>query len=167
MWEFIAGASTIQVIAVAVFIGATLASIGVYFNKIVIGKAVRAIVAAGADSPESAKTLEDLGLSRSFFVRNALKSRSVLRKYVYEADDRIIALPDGSSYFERDGAIDLTSARFYISEENRVRAEVRYAGKGSDLFVLILSIVVYFGVAWAIVVVFPLLINFWNSFVTG
>lgn len=166
MWDYFANASTTELIAVSVFIGATLASIAVFFNKNIIGRVVRALISAGANDPESAKTLDELGMSRNFFVKRALSGGGALRKLVNEADDRVIALPDGSTYFERDKKLDVRTARFYISEEKRVRAEIRYAKKGSDVIILILSIVVYFGVAWGIVVLLPYMFDLFSKVVS-
>jgi len=155
MWNFLTNASTLELIAVSVFIGATVASICVYINKNIIGKAVRALIAANACDTESAKTLSELGLAKNLLIRRALAGKGALRKLVNEVDDRIVMLPTGSSYFERDKSVDFSTARFYIKEENRIRAELRYSAKGSDLIMLIISIVIYFAIAWMIVLLIP------------
>lgn len=155
MWDYLNNATTVDFIAVSVFIAATLSTVFVYLNKNVVGKVVRALIAREANSPESALTLSELGLHKNLLVRSALKGKNGLRKLVNEAGDRIVMLPDGSSYSERDKKLDLASARFYIREENRIRAELRYSTKGSDIFMLIISIIVYFGIAWLIVILVP------------
>jgi len=166
MWNFLTNATAIEYIAVSLFIGATLASIGMFINKNVIGSVARALIERGASDPGSALTLSELGLSRNFFVKNALKGNGALRKLVNEAEDRVIMLPDGSSYFERETKLDINSARFYIREESRIRAELRYSKKGNDVLMLILSIVVYFGVAWLITIVVPFMLDLFNQVIS-
>lgn len=155
MWDFLSNASTLDLVAVSLFIAATAATVFVYLNKNIVGKVVRALIAAEANSPENALTLSELGLQKNIFVRLALKGKNGVRKFVNEVDDRIIMLPDGSSYFERDSEVKLSSARFYIREENRIKAEFRYSAKGSDIFMLIISIIIYFGVSWLVVILVP------------
>ena len=151
MWNFLTNASTLELVAVSVFLGATIASICVY----IIGKVVRVLIAAEAFDTDSAKSLSELGLGRNFLIRRVLAGAGALRKLVSEVDDRIIMLPTGGSYFERDKKVDFRTARFYIKEENRIRAEMRYSTKGSDLIMLIISILLYFAIAWMIVLLVP------------
>ena len=165
MWNYLNNVSTLELIAVSVFIAATASTVFTYINKNIIGKIVRALIAAGADSPESALTLAELGLKKNPFIRLALKGKNGLRKLVNEADDRIVNLPDGSSYYERDSKLDLSNARFYIREENRIRAELRYSTKGSDIFMLIISIIVYFGLAWLIIILVPMIFDLFSRVV--
>ena len=165
MWDYLNNASTLDFIAVSVFIAATASTVFVYLNKNIVGKVVRALVAAEANSPETALTLSELGLEKNFLVRSALKGKNGVRKLVNEVGDRIVMLPDGSSYFERDSKLDLSDARFYIREENRIRAELRYSTKGSDIFMLIISIIVYFGVAWLIVILVPVIFDLFSKVV--
>ena len=80
-----------------------------------------------ADSEENAKTLTELGLADNSFVKRLLISDSIITKIV----TRVGAVKHGYEEYialskeERKNLdkIDFTSARFYIDEENKVRAE--------------------------------------------
>lgn len=163
IWDFFNTADTVQLIAVSAYIGASLACIMYYVNRTVIGKAVRVLIEKDAHDPESALTIEQLGLAKNPFVRSSLKGRSALRKLVSEAEDREVELPDGSTYFTRDKEIDLSSARFYIKDELRARAEVRYSSKGTDLLMLLVSLVLFLIVAYLLTLFVPFIINLFHN----
>ena len=167
MWDFLSSASTVELVAVSVFIGAVFATVMMYINRTLAGKAVRAIINTNAIGRENAKTLQELGLSNSVFVLRELKKKGVLRKLVSEADDEIVDLPDGSSYYTREKPLDLKQGRFYIREENRVRAELRYSSKGSDIFMLLISIILYLVIAYGVYMFIPFIIDFFDMVVNS
>ncbi len=166
MFNFIFDMSTIELISFSVFIGASLASILLYINKTVLGSVVRALLRANANDIESAKTVAELGLSKNFLVCSALKKDGALRKLVSEVQDNVISLPDGSSYYKRDSKVDIKSARFFIREDNRIRAELRYSSKGSDIFMLIISILVFSVISFAMTMFIPYIMELFGD-VTG
>ncbi len=166
MLSFISELSPLQIAAFSIFIGASLASIMLYFNKTVIGSVVRALLKADAKDADSAKTLAEIGLKNNIFVAAALKKHGALRKLVSEVDDKTVYLPDGSSYYTRETPVKIESARFFIREEHRIRAELRYSAKGSDLFMLIISILVFLALSYAVTLFVPFIIDFFGD-VTG
>lgn len=166
MWDFLSNASTLEIVALSVFLGATISTIMMYINKSVIGKVVRELIKQSANSAENALTLRQLRLSKNPFVRMALSGKSSLRKLVYEAEDAVNELPDGTHYTSRQKMLDLKTARFYISEDNRIRAELRYSAKGSDFVALLISIILYIFLAYAIYAYLPLIIDFSKDFLS-
>lgn len=131
----------------SVYIGFMLAMLLYYYQKKVVGGFVRDVVRKGALSSENAMTLAELGYQRKFLIRRELSKHGALRKMVWEVDDNYRTGEDGILYSAREKSLDLNLGRFYISEERRIQAELRYDNKGSDIFALIISAVVFFALA--------------------
>lgn len=141
------------------FIGIMLASVFMFYQKKVIGAFVRALLKAEASDLSSAKSLTELGFARSYPVRSALRGGGALRKLVWESNDNYIENEKGVKYSARQTPMDVNTARFYISEENRIRAELRYSEKGSDIFMLIISALVFLMLAYLAVTFLPDLLD--------
>lgn len=62
--------------------------------------------------------------------------------------------------------IDFETAKFYIPEEMKIRAEMRYNQKGTDLVALIICILVFAIVAAAAIWVVPKLLSMLDDFIT-
>lgn len=62
--------------------------------------------------------------------------------------------------------IDFQTARFYIPEEMRIRAEMRYNQKGTDLVAFIIGIIVFAIAAAAAIWVVPKLLSMLDDFIT-
>ena len=166
IWDFLSTASTVEFIAISVYIGATLATVMMYFNKAVIGKLVRKLLKAKAQDKDSAKSLKELGLDKNPFVASALMGKGALRKLVSEVEDERVTLPDGTSYFTREKPLKVSQGRYYISEESRIRAELRYTAKGSDLVMLIISLLLYLVIAYVVYLFVPFILDFFNQVVS-
>ncbi len=116
---------TVKLVVWAVFIGFTIGMLLTYYNKIVLGKAIRTIIEKEALSKERAMTAEVLGFARNPLILRAI-DKGVLARFVR-------TVKDGS-----EGAV-----RYYIEEDDRIRAELRYSKKGTDLYVLIVSLIIF------------------------
>ena len=66
-------------IIVALFIGVIIGAISSMFNRRVLGDFVRALTSGGCRTPESAKTLAELGFLKNTAVRASLRAGGVLR----------------------------------------------------------------------------------------
>ena len=131
-----AARSTARNVIFALCIGIVLASVYAAYQRGVVGKPVRALLAAGALSPESAKTLADLSLDRNPFVGFELSHNRVLQGLI--------------KTLEGEG-----DTRYYIPEELKYRAEVRFDAKGFGVFSLLLTAVVAAGLAFALIALLP------------
>ncbi len=135
-------AGKLQSIIFAVVIGMLLASIITVYLRAVPGGFVRALLKAEANSPESAATLRQLGYFRSSAIRRELSRGVNLRRVVMQAEEVAGHAQESGEVSKNDThpqKIDFLTARFYIPEELRFRAENRYNTKGSDLRLLILT----------------------------
>lgn len=157
--DMLSRASSLEIIIWSFFIGTLIGAVALYYQKRVIGSFVRALLADGASDPASARTLEELGYSKNRFVRHALRGGSVLRKMVWEAQDNFTTDAQGNTYSARTRKMDINTARFYIDESNRVKADLRYSNKGSDFLTLLIGVVVFAVAAYALLLFIPYIIS--------
>jgi len=123
---------TVDVVLRGFFIGVLLAVFAVAYNKLVIGKFVKALIKAEAVHPAFAKSFEQLNLRKNFWFSYALRSRGTLRKFVFELDDE-----------GRPG-------HYYIPEDKLYRAGRLYGGKDVDVL-LVASVILILFIFFAIV----------------
>lgn len=123
---------------VALCIGIVLASLYAAYQRGVVGKPVRALLRAEALSPEAAKTLAELSLDRNPFVVFEVERNRVLKGLIRTVEGR-----EGEAM------------RYYIPEELKYRADVRFEAKGNGVFALILTAVVATGLAIALIALLP------------
>lgn len=145
--ENIFNLSGLNLIIWSMYIGILLATVYSYYQKRVVGGFVRHLMAKGANSIDNAKTLSELGYQNHAAIRRELSKPAPLRKMVWEVEDNHREGEDGVIYCAREKALDLNLGRFYIPEEKRIEAELRYEGKGTDLFAVIISVAVFFALA--------------------
>lgn len=206
--NFTGTVTTLLMLVGGICLGVLLASFIIVFEKRVVGKFIRALLAKGAQTPETACSLADLGLAESGFIKRELSRASVSRKLVSVvdkeggvstyADELALAFPEFAAavaakdaqtegektakdasaeeplgdgalipdadmedasmkearksakektkdfFFEKKfkpRAIDFATARFFIPEALRIRAELRFREKGSSPLWLLLATV--------------------------
>ena len=122
--------NVIFALAIALVIASALA---VYSRKWV-GKLVRELVRLEVHSPENAKTLLELGFFCSVAIRHELKRGYQLRRLVLcrEKEAFLAAKREEADKKEQSSefVLDFTTAHFYIPEELRQSADVRFEKKG-------------------------------------
>lgn len=138
---------TVRNAILAAMLGIVIASImtAYYRNDRGPGGFVRHLLKEEIHSPEKAKTLLELGYFRNPTIRRELAKGSALRmvvrcREVEEAEqaEREMAenLQNGAkkrnTYAKNPVKIDFCTAHFYIPEDLRHRADVRFDKKGSD-----------------------------------
>ena len=116
------------------YLGIVVAAFYAIYNKRHLGDAVRHIIYTGASTPESAKTLTELGYVRNTAIRSALKYGTAMRKYVrcVEDDETFSRIGLDEKGFPPKIRTDLNNSHFYIPEEKRIEAEIRYEKKGTS-----------------------------------
>lgn len=160
-------ADSLQIIIWSFFIGIMIGAVSLFYQKRVIGAFVRALLADGAANPGNARTLEELGYGKNRFVRHALRGGSVLRKMVWEAEDNYTTDENGVRYSARTKKMDINTARFYIDDSNRVRADLRYSAQGSDVLVLLIGVVVFAVAAYALLLFIPYIVDLFKDYTSG
>lgn len=111
----------------AFYIGISVAILAMYYNKIYLGSAIRSILEKGAIDEANAMTAKALGFQDKKLILRAIQS-GILAKYIKTV--------------ETDGEI-----RYFVTEEDRVRVDLRYASKGTDLYIVIVALILFFLVA--------------------
>lgn len=163
----------------AFVIGMIIAAVSATFNKRVLGELVRQMVYQGAVGKENAKTLEELGFSGNRAVAQSLRRGVTLRKVVKcaeETDYNAELEAQRAQYEERrkgeeklppfkyvEYEVNTRTDRFYIREEDKYTAQIKFEKKGSTWFgVILVSIASIIGM-FLILRVLPSLLGFLDA----
>ncbi len=139
---FLGSATTFKWAILALYFGLVIAAAVTYYNRCILGKAVRALDAADCSSPERAMTLAELGLDKNIFVKMSLRRKNgtlarTLCHVVFTDGD---AEAGGQTAEHRK--IDFGSDGFYLAPEKRDSAVQRFAAKGSGILSIVLVAVI-------------------------
>ena len=117
-----ATAKTLTMLIIAICVGVVLAALYNFYIRRVPGGVVRLLLSRGALSPESALSAEELGLLEKPFSLWELLRGISLRHIVCAVQES-----------ETDGEEAEINAqtRFYIPEDKKYRAEIRFEQKGN------------------------------------
>ena len=121
--------------------GIVLAAIYTLYQKSVPGALVRALIGAGALSPETALPLSALDLRLKKLLRFEIAHNLVLQKTLLQA--------------EGEGE----EPRYYIPPEQKYRAEGRFEQKGNGLISLLLTVALAFGLAMLLFLIIPAILS--------
>lgn len=120
--------TTLRNLIIALAVGIALASLYAFYQKNVPGLLVHALLRAEAFTPEAAKTAEELGLEKNPFVWFEFKHNTMLK--------RVVTCIERTT---EEGEAPLLA--YYIPEELKYRAEVRYEKKGNGPIALIITMI--------------------------
>ena len=116
-------------------IGLIVASAMIAHTRSRLGGFVRTMLREDCTSPEKAKTLLELGYFQNPSIRRELKKRVTLGKLVCckeEEEAHVEKLEGNTEKENKPFVLDFTSMHFYIPEDLRYRAEIRFEKKGSS-----------------------------------
>jgi len=175
------GETRLEFIVWPLFLGVCIGAFITVFIRMKLGEVVRAILEKGARSSESALTLAELGVENKFFVRAALRGKSALRRLIdavgveagsegvdkkaesaeqTEAEENTDAVSaSGTGVLSLESHPDLNKCRFFISDENRDKAESLYNNTNSTVISAVLTVLVAFVVACLSMLLIPNLIQ--------
>lgn len=167
---------SIRLTVLGIFAGIIIACVAMAYHKQILGGAVRRLIERGCLSPESAMTAEELGYLKNPLIKNALARSTSLRsviKCVGEEEFYRQQAADIEAYEEkrkseeklprykrREYIIDPTADRFYIPEDKRERAEIKFEKKGSGWLSTVISIAVMLVAFFAVLLVLPQILGF-------
>lgn len=162
---------TVGVVIFGIYIGAVIACAVMFYNRQVVGSAVRRMLGEEIHSREGAKTLLELGYKKNFFVRSLFRDSTSLRKVVkcveeenfyaeqekaraeYEQErEKNKKLP---RFREKTYRVDVSTDRFYIPEEQKFTAEVKFQKKGSTWVSMLIGIIILTIAFFAILLFLP------------
>ena len=157
--DWLRNMSALELTVWSIAVGSVCAVLFTYYNRTILGGFVRTLINKEALSIDSAITLAEAGYQKNAFVKRALLKRDTFRKIVFEVDDEIVIASEGHSFSARTKPINLNTARFYIAQENRVMAELRYDNQGANIFGVVTSVIVILALAYVVTLVVPHLIG--------
>ncbi len=157
---------TLSVIVWVVFFGVLFGSFYAYYQRRLLGDILRAFISQEAQDENSAKALSQIGygtkLKRSF-ASFALRKGSGLRKHIFAVyEEKEVEKKHRDQLFVKAEAAE-TEQRYYVPEDKRIVAEVRYDGKGTDLKTLAIATAALLAAAILIVSFLPWFIDKYNS----
>ena len=139
---------SVKLMILGLFVGLSLASFGALYDKRVLGETVRAILRKEAYTPETAVTLSEIGYERNSIVRHSVRKSVTLRRVVHcveeekflaeqelrraEHEEKRKTDKSLGRFRELAYTFDLETDHFYIPEEIRYTADVKFEKKGSS-----------------------------------
>ena len=175
------GLFSIQSIIVGITVGIIIASIGTIYTKRYIGGFVRRLLDCECHDAESAKTLDELGYLKNAGVRNAIKSGGTLSRLVrcVEEDDFFAEIEKKRAEFEElhkdeqkarfvepEFKRDLNTMHFYIPEEKKYTADIRFDSKGANIGTAVIVIIASLVICALICHFLPDLIKMVDNFIS-
>lgn len=153
--------TSLRMIIIGIFIGLAIGVVASVFNKRVLGDFVRRLLSEQALSDESAKTLEELDYASNIFIRYSVCRGVNLRRVVKCREEEAylaeIAQKE-AEYAEKKKEnrslpkfkakpfrVRADEHHFYIPEESKYMAEIKFEKKGSSwlgalIFLVVLAI---------------------------
>ena len=134
-------ATTVTLLVLGICVGIVLSSLYTLYQRSVPGSLVRALLRAAALSPDSAKTLAELELSKKGLLGFELRHNIVLQKTVQKVEG------------EESGT------RYYIPEELKYRAESRFDKKGNGPVQFIITVILSLALAILLIKLIPVVLS--------
>lgn len=172
---------SVRLIIAGLFIGMMLAAFAAVFNKRVLGGVVRKMLSAGAISTENAMTLEELGYEGNPIVRYAVRKSTNLRRVVKCVEEQNFDAAQAEKYneYKRLKAENKSAPRFkdvsykinpyadafYIPEEMKYMADIKFEKKGTSWLGAIIFTVIMAIAFVAVMVALPYILNVVNDIV--
>lgn len=153
----------IWAICIGIAIGVLLSMIcRVYSHRI-----VKAAVDSGADSEKNARTITEMGLGNKWIIRRMLRTDSGLRRILCCVNEAEFPEPKKTKFFgERTVKTPFDTARFYLPEEKRITAELRFPEEAHPVRNCILAAAALVLVGFLLMTVIPELLTMTDNFVT-
>jgi len=118
-------------------IGASVAMVVMYYNARFLGRLVRKLIQIDASSPESAMSLDELGIKMTPALKYSLRP--------------------GTSFSET--VLNTVDNRYYIAPDKFEMAKAKYRGKDTTIVFILLCIIALAIVAFAFSKILPDLLN--------
>lgn len=164
---------SVRAIIIGFFVGIALALFVSVYHKRFLGELVRTIRAGEIHSPELAKTLPELGLADRLLLRRAVKKSVSLRRVLRcrEEEEFYAAQEEKASaqkkYRIPNFRVDPDAHHFYIPEDLKYTAELKFDKKGTSTGALIFFLVLVFVFMIVALIVLPQILHAVDALVGG
>ncbi|MBQ4066346.1 MAG: hypothetical protein IJD22_01755 [Clostridia bacterium] len=168
---------SLTVIVFAICIGLAIGVIFYAFSRYSAGRIVKALSVGKNNSGETAVTLADLGIKASSAVRRSLKDGQPLRKYILIANEDECRIESKKGFFNSvykffrsediPSRIDLSKALFYLPEDSRPTAQVRFEAKPSSIIAAFIFAVLFIACAVGISLCLPKLLELIDTMISA
>lgn len=156
-------ASSLEVIVWGICIGIVLATLLSVLYKCFTAPFIKALIKAEAFDEARAKTLRELNFSGKWYIKNELKYQSkAMRRYV-------VPVVDGDSSQGADltaKKVDVETARFYLPEDKKIEAEIRFTEAKNPVFTIVITAVLVFAAAVFAMTAAPELMQMLQNFIS-
>ncbi len=175
------GLMSVRMIIFGLCVGLAIAGFSAVFTKRVLGNVVRRVLSHEALSPDSAKTLEEMGLESSFVARMAVRKSVSVRRVVkcVEEENFIEAQNTARAEYaekrqgnkkiprfkESEYVINPYADKFYIPEKMKYTADIKFESKGTTWFGAVSLLIVMIVAFIAIMVALPYMLSLLNDVV--
>ena len=173
---------TLKTVLVGITIGLIIASFASIYNKKYIGGFIRRLIKKDCLDAARAKTLEELGYANKFGVRRSIGTNGTLVRWVRcveedefnsKQDAERVAFEEEhkndkkpSKFKEVEFKRDTKTMHFYIPEEKKYAADVKFEDKGTSWRSLIVVIVVSVLLCAFLSYILPDIIKMVDNFIT-
>ena len=173
---------SLKMILIGITLGLIFASFITIYNKRYIGGFIRKMLKEGCHDASSAKTLEELGYSKKIGIKYALRSGSPLSRWArcIEEDEFIANMKKKREEFEEvhkneknapkfkevEFKRNVKTMHFYIPEEKKYAADVKFDAKGANWISFVLVAVVSIALCAFLSFVLPDLIKMADNFIS-
>ena len=137
------GSGSFELILICCYVGLLAACVLSIYDKRVMGEFIRTLIRMDATSPEKAVTLTAAGYGKKSAVVRALRGNGMFKGMVYEASEEVEFDRENHALPVYREKFDVESARFYIPEPLKYKAEVRFEKKGTHIMVLVLGAILF------------------------
>ena len=174
--------ATIRMMILGITIGLIIAAAASVYNKRHLGALIRTMIEKDCMSPDKALTLEELGYHKSLGIRNAVKSGGTLWRWarcqeedVYMAEmarkrEEFDKLHEGESkppkFKEIDFKRDVKTMHFYLPEEKKYAAEIKFDKKGFRWSGVVIVAIVSLILSVLICYMLPDVLKYIDNFIT-
>lgn len=168
---------TFKLVLWAVWAGLIIGIAVSYYNKDYLGRFIRRLLKKEATSKEKALTLTELSYTKIFPLKLHLKDDKSLRRYADIANrEEAVTEKNKNPKLNRlrnlfgisniKKIYDFSKLRFYIPEEKKYIADVRYEKKGSNPGTFIIWLIIITALAFLVNFLVPEILTMLDNFIT-
>ena len=162
---------TVGSVVFGIYIGTLIACIVMFYNRQVVGSAVRRMLESKIHKREDAVTLSELGYKKNFLIRSMFRDSHSLRRVVkcVEEEDFYAEQSEAKAEYDKKREsgeklpkfreeiyiADVDNDHFYIPDELEITAVTKFRKKGSTWISMIISVVILTVAFFAILLFLP------------